>query len=113
MVATWEGSADTWLMRSSTVLRWLQMPGVLAWRWISGKPLDGVPRTDAGWFTEGHKVLDRDTAPRPPGSLPAEVRGDVRMFRTEWRDAQVRRALGRELREVEHQVMAEDDPPES
>jgi hypothetical protein len=29
-------------------------PGALAWRWFTGQPLDGVPRTDAGWFTEGH-----------------------------------------------------------
>jgi hypothetical protein len=72
-----------------------------------------VPRTDAGWFTEGHKVLDRDTARRPPGSLSAEVREDVRMLRTERREAQVRRALGREMREVEHQVLAEDEPLES
>jgi hypothetical protein len=100
-------------MRSSTVLRWLQMPAVIGWRWFTGQPLDGVPRTDAGWFTKGHKPLDPDTAPRPPESLAAEVRRDVQGFRTERREAQVRRSLGREMREVERHVLAEDDPRES
>jgi hypothetical protein len=88
------------------------MPGVIAWRWFTGKPLYGVPRTDAGWFTYGHKVLDRDAAPRPPESLNAEVRGDSRRFRTELRELQVRRALGREFQEVERQVLTEQDPDE-
>jgi hypothetical protein len=95
------------------MLRWLQIPGVIAWRWFTGKPLDGVSRTDAGWFTYGHKVLDRDGAPQPPGSLSAEVGGDAQGFRTELRELRVRRALGREFREVERQVLAEDDPDES
>jgi hypothetical protein len=100
-------------MRSSTGLRWLQMPAVIAWRWFTGQPLDGVPRTDAGWFTKGHKALDPNTAPRPPGGLAAEVRRDVQGFRTDRREAQVRRELRREMREVERQVLAEGDPRES
>jgi hypothetical protein len=85
------------------------MPGVIAWRWFTGKPLDGVPRTDAGWFTPGHKDLNPDAAPRPPGTLSAEVRGDVQDFQAELRDLRVRRALGREFRQVERQVLAEHD----
>jgi hypothetical protein len=112
VIAAKEGPAHTWPMRSRTVLRWLQMPGVAAWRWFTGQPLDGVPRTDAGWFTKGHKALDRDAAPRPPASLAAEVRRDVQGFRIERCEAQVRRDLGREFREVERQVLAEDDPRE-
>jgi hypothetical protein len=95
------------------VLRWLRVPGVIAWRWFTGKPLDGVPRTDEGCFTYGHKVLDRDAAPRPPESLNAEVRGDARRFRTELRELRVRQELGREFRKVERQVLAEHDPGES
>jgi hypothetical protein len=88
------------------------MPGVIAWRWFTGQPLDGVARTNAGWFTRGHKALDRGGAPQPPGSLGAEVRGDARGFRTELRELQVRRALGREFQEVERQVLTEQDPDE-
>jgi hypothetical protein len=88
---------------AASALRWLQMPGVIAWRLSTGKPLDGVPRTDATWFTSGTKALDRGTAPRPPGSLIAEIRGDVRGFRTELRELRVRRARGRE---VERQILA-------
>jgi hypothetical protein len=98
---------------SRIVFSWLHVPGVIAWRWFTGQPLDGVPRTDAGWFTSGHKALNRDAAPRPAGPLSAEVRGDVENFQTELRDLRVRRVLGRELRQVERQVLAEhdSDPP--
>ncbi len=87
----------------------LRAPAVFAWRWLTGKPLDGVARTDAGWFTRGHKTLDRSEAPRPPGTLRAEVGGDIRAIRTEHRELRVRRSLGRELRETERQILAERD----
>jgi hypothetical protein len=66
-----------------------------------------VARTDAGWFTPGHKDLNPDAAPRPPGALKAEIRRDVQSFRTELRELQVRRALGREFQQVERQVLGE------
>jgi len=94
---------------TESALRWLQMPGVIAWRLSTGKPLDGVPRSDATWFTSGTKALDRGAAPRPAGSLIAEIRGDVRGFRTELRELRARRALGRE---VERQILTEQDPDE-
>ena len=31
----------------------------LLWRWFTGEPLDGGPRTDAGWFRPGVKALTR------------------------------------------------------
>jgi hypothetical protein len=31
----------------------------LLWRWFSGEPLDGNPRTDAGWMRPGAKALTR------------------------------------------------------
>lgn len=100
-------------MTSNALLRCLRASGRFAWRWFTGWPLDGVPRTDAGWFTHGSKTLDKTTAPRPANSLAAEVRGDVRSFRTELSELRVRRSLGRELREVERQVLAEHDAEES
>jgi hypothetical protein len=66
-----------------------------------------VPRTDAGWFTTGHAELDPETAPRPAGPLGAEVRGDLRGLRAEWRELRVRRRLGREWRETERRVLSE------
>lgn len=38
---------------------------------------------------------------------------DFRALRAEWRAMRVRRALGREFREVERQVLAEHDAPDS
>ena len=95
------------------MVRCLRAPGTFAWRWFTGQPLDGVPRTDAGWFTHGHKALPRDSAPQPPGSLIDEVSGDLRTLRAEWRELRVRRALGRELRQVEREVVAEQGTDES
>lgn len=96
-----------------TILRFLQGPGALAWRWFTGMPLDGVPRTDGAWFTESRNAPDPDSAPRPPEPLRAEVRSDVRRLREELSDLRVRRALGRELRETERRVLAERDIGES
>jgi hypothetical protein len=83
----------------------------LAWRWFTGQPLDGVQRSDAGWFTKGTRTLDRTTAPREPERLSDEIRGDIRKFRRERWDLLVRRKLRRELREVERQVLTEHDGP--
>ncbi len=87
--------------------RALRAPGAFAWRWLTGKPLDGVPRTDAGWFTRGHAELDPDAAPQPPEALGAEVRADLHGLRAEWRELRVRRRLGREWRETERRVLGE------
>lgn len=97
-------------MIRGAVVRWPQALAVLAWRWFTGQPLDGLPRSDAGWFTRGHKALDRDSAPQPPSTLTGEVERDVRGLRAEWGELRVRRALCRELKDVERQVLAEDDP---
>lgn len=32
---------------------------VAAWRWLSGSPMNGEPRTDAGWLRKGHRCLTR------------------------------------------------------
>jgi hypothetical protein len=92
----------------SQMPRWLSLPGKLAWRWFTGKALDGRPRTDAGWFTEGHKALSPESRPQPSSSLTAEVRGDLRALRTEWRELRVRRALGRWFRDTERQIAGDD-----
>src|SRR5450756_974086 len=70
------GSMPDWMHRA------LRGPGAFVWRWFTGKPLDGVPRTDAGWFTKGHAELDPETAPRPPEALGAEVRADLSPVRS-------------------------------
>jgi hypothetical protein len=67
----------------SALGRWLAWPGRIAWRWFTGKPLDGVPRTDATWLARGTAPLDRATAPRPPRSLGEEIRGDAAAVREE------------------------------
>jgi len=79
----------------SQMRRWLSLPRKLAWRWFTGKALDGRLRTDAGWFAEGHKPLPPESRPKMPSSLTAEVNGYLRAPCTEWRDLHVRRALGR------------------
>ena len=85
----------------SQTRRWLTSPGKLVWRWFTGMPLDGRPRTDAGWFTEGHKALPPESRPQPPDGLTAEIRGDLRALRREWWDLRVRRTLGRWFRDTE------------
>jgi hypothetical protein len=82
--------------REQKILRWLQWPGRIAWRWFTGKPMDGVPRTDATWLARGTMTLDPGTAPRPPATLGEEIRGDV---------AQVREEL--ELRRIARRVDAD------
>lgn len=84
------------------------MAGKLAWRWFTGAPLDDQRRTDAGWFTEGHKALPPESRSQPPDSLTAEIRGDLRAIRTEWRELHVRRALGRWFRDAENRITSED-----
>jgi hypothetical protein len=96
MTAT-DGSAA-----GNVVVRWLRWPGRIAWRWLTGKHLDGVPRTDATFLTRGTAARDRDKAPRPPESLIAEIRGDIAAVREELelrRTARrVARAAGQERR---------------
>lgn len=92
----------------SQLRRHLSLPGKLAWRWFTGAPLDGRRRTDAGWFTEGRKALSAESRPQPPDGLTAEIRGDLRAIRTEWRELRVRRALGRWFRDTESRIVSGD-----
>ena len=62
--------------------------------------------------TPGYKRPTRDTVPQPPSNPLAEIRWDYLELRAEWRRWRVRRALGREFREVERQVLAEHDAGE-
>jgi hypothetical protein len=89
---------------------WLQPTGAYLWRLLSGMPPGGVPRTDAGWSAPPRRKLPQDAAPRRPSNPLTEILWDFREIRAEWREVRVRRALGRELREVERQVLAEHDP---
>jgi hypothetical protein len=93
--------------------QWLQPTGAHLWRLLSGMPAGSVPRTGAGRFTPGHQRPPRNTAPQPPSNPLTEILWDFRELRAEWREVRVRRALGREFREVERQVLAEHDAPES
>jgi hypothetical protein len=93
-------------------LRWLQPTGAYAWRWLGGMPPAGLPRVDAEEFALGREKLPRRTAPPPPSNLAAEICWDFRELRAEWRELRVRRALGREFREIERQVLAEYDARE-
>ncbi|HEY7430389.1 MAG TPA: hypothetical protein VH641_06605 [Streptosporangiaceae bacterium] len=92
---------------------WLRPTGSYAWRWLSGVPRDGEAGPAAGGFTPAHPALPPDVAPPPSGNLLAEIRWDARQLRAEWHELRVRRALGREYRGIERQVLAEQDPGES
>lgn len=67
----------------STLRCCLDWPGRRAWRWLTGKPTDGVPRTDATFLADGTTALDPDTAPRPPRTLLGEIRSDIAQMREE------------------------------
>ena len=66
--------------------RAIEAPGRFAWRWCTGKPLDGIPRADSTFFKPATRELDRESAPRPPDTLTAEIREDIRQFRAELRE---------------------------
>jgi hypothetical protein len=100
-------------------LEWLQPAGAYAWRWLGGIPPQGAPRTGAGRpalradaARPGRPTPPPGPAPPLPGRIVAEIGWDLRELRTEWHEALVRRALGRELREVELAVLAEHDAGE-
>ena len=93
-------------------LQWLQPTGAYLWRMLSCMPREGVPRADGGRPTPGYKRPPRDTVPQPPSNPLAEIRWDYLELRAGWRRWRVRRALGREFREVERQVLAEHDAGE-
>lgn len=90
----------------------LQPTRIPVWRWLSGMTFGGVPRAGAGSFTPARRELPEDIAPKPSGSLIAEIRWDVRQLCSEWRQLRVRRALGREFRGVERQILTEQDTGE-
>lgn len=96
----------------SQVRRWVSLPGKLVWRWFTGAPLDGRRRTDAGWFTEGHKALPPESFPQPAGGLTAEIGEDLHVLRTELRELRVRRALGRWFQDTESRIVSEDQHKE-
>jgi hypothetical protein len=50
----------------------------LIWRWLSGEPLDGNPRTDAGWFRPGVKPLTRTGHASRWAHLRREARAGIR-----------------------------------
>jgi len=90
--------------------QWLQPTGAYLWRLLSGMPPGGAPRAGAAWSAPERRRLPLDTAPRQSRNPLTEILWDFRESRAEWRQMRVRRALGRELREVERQVLAEHDP---
>lgn len=65
------------------MIRWLQAPGHFAWRWFTGQPFDGRPRSNATFFARGTMLLDPDAAPRPPEKLTDEIRSDIAEMREE------------------------------
>lgn len=67
--------------------RGLRASGKFLWRYITGKPLDGVPRTDATFRRRGTRTLtpEEQFALRPPEGLIAEIRQDVVAIREEFR----------------------------
>jgi hypothetical protein len=71
---------------TSRIRRVIEAPGRFAWRWCTGKPLDGIPRTDSTFLKPATRELDPETAVRPPGTLIAEIREDIRAFRAELRE---------------------------
>jgi len=94
-------------------MQWLRPTGAYLWRYLSGMPPEGVPRADAGWSAPRHRRLPPNIAPPPSGNPLTEILFDFRALRAGWRAMRVRRALGREFREVERQVLAEHDAPDS
>ena len=76
---------------TSRIRRVIEAPGRLVWRWFNGKPLDGVARTDSTFFKPATREFDRETAPRAPDTLIAEIREDIREFRAELRERKAAR----------------------
>jgi hypothetical protein len=97
-------------------LEWLQPAGAYAWRWLGGMPPGGAPRADAARpAPRADRGRPGQEAPPPgpalslPSKIVAEVRWDLRDLHAEWQQLRVRRALGREFRDVERQVLTEHD----
>lgn len=51
------------------------------WRYVTGSPMDGIPRTDAGWFTPGTRALSGGRVSRW-SLLPRAQRAAVRVGAT-------------------------------
>jgi len=79
------------------------------WRYLSGIPPEALPRAGAGPLASCRTSLPPGVASPPPGHPIAEIIWEFRQLRAEWHELRVRRALGREFREVERQVVAEHD----
>lgn len=94
-------------------LQWLQPAGAYAWRWLGGMPAVAAPRPGAARSAPRRTAPPPGTVPPLPTSIIAEIRWDLRELRAEWCELRVRRALRRELREVERQIVAEHDAGQS
>jgi hypothetical protein len=68
----------------SKLRRVIEWPGRMAWRFFTGKEMDGRPRTDATFLAEGTRALNPATAPRPPQTLIGEIRSDIARIREEF-----------------------------
>jgi hypothetical protein len=90
-------------------LQWLQPAGAYFWRYLSGMPPEGAPPAHPGLSIPSHRRRPPDSALQPSGNPLTEILLDFRELRAGWREMRVRRALGREFREVERQVLAEHD----
>jgi hypothetical protein len=84
----------------SALRRVLEWPGRMAWRWLTGRPLNGIPRTDATWLADGTMTLDPATAPRPPRTLLEEIRSDIARIREEFELRRIARQAEAEHRQV-------------
>ena len=71
---------------TSSIRRVIEAPGRFAWRWCTGKELDGIKRTDATFLKPATREYAPGEAPLPPASLLAEIRGDIRQYRAELRE---------------------------
>ena len=94
-------------------LQWLQPTGAYLWRMLSGMPLEAAPPADGGRPAPAYKRPPRDTVPQAASNPLAQIRWDYLELRAEWCGWRARRALGREFREVERQVLAEQDAGEA
>ena len=90
----------------SALRRCLEWAGRMAWRFFTGKPMNGVPRTDATWMTDGTTTLDPATAPRPARTLLGEIRSGIAQIREEF---ELRRIARRASAEHEQDLMDDSE----
>jgi hypothetical protein len=71
---------------TSSIRRVIEAPGRFAWRWCTGKEMDGIPRTNATFLKPATREYAPGEAPLPAASLLAEIREDIRQFRADLRE---------------------------